>query len=71
MDNSLPVWGLHKYSKTEHTSKQSGLRRISHVDYRDLALSDGEGIKKVQKKRKKPSMEMDNIAAVIIALSDS
>ena len=71
MDNSLPVWGLEEDNKTEHTSKRSGLRHISHVDYRDLALSDGEGIEEVWKKKKKPTMEMDNITAAIVALSDS
>ena len=48
MKNSLPVWGLEEDKDTKHTSKQSGLRHISRVDY--LALSDGEGIEKVQKK---------------------
>ena len=38
------------------------------MDYRDLALSDGEGIEKVWKKRKKPTMEMDKIIAAIVAL---
>ena len=41
------------------------------MDYRDLVLSDKEGIEKVRKKRKKPTMEMDKIAAAIVALSDS
>ena len=41
------------------------------MDYRDLVLSDREGIEKVRKKRKKPTMEMDKIAAAIVALSDS
>ena len=71
MDNSLPVWGLEEDKDTERTSKRSGLRHISRVDYKDLALSDREGIEKVQKKRKKPTMEMDKIAAAIVALSDS
>ena len=69
MENSLPVWGLEEDKDTKHTSKQSGLRHISRVDY--LALSDGEGIEKVQKKWKKPTMEMDKIATAIVALSDS
>ena len=70
MDN-LPVCGLEEDHETERTSKRSGLRCISLVDYSDLALSDREGIEKVQKKRKKPTMEMDKIPAAIVALSDS
>ena len=69
MDNSLSVWGLEEEKETEHTSKWSGLWQVSHVDYRDLALSHREGIEEVQKK--KPTLEMDNIAAAIVALSDS
>ena len=71
MDNSLSVWGLEEDKETECTSKWSGLWHISHVDYRDLALSHKEGIEEVWKKRKKPTMEMDKIAATIVALSYS
>ena len=71
MDNSLTLWGLEEDNETEHTSKWSGLQHISRVDYRDLALSDEEGIEKVWKKRKKPTVEMDKIVAAIVALSDS
>ena len=52
MDNSLAVWGVEEDKDTERTSKRSGLQHISHVDYRDLALSDGEGIEKVRKKER-------------------